>query len=270
MLYDCDLRSCCLLSLQLQILSSASRCSASCERACSLPATKRLRYLWATVTHPVPCIREEQARGRHLFSQPGPNDVWVERAQLGARCRSSILLKRVSKVSCWMWGHSWIWTAQLSWVVLDLRTPAASQSLWLSYFYCLRAAASLCGWMWEDSFIFSHIYSIFYSTNSHTGYILSQYNTLILSYLKLIFFPSLHCCKCAFSVCSIMSSHLSHCHSMSLVIGIFVCYAETAVSLQQADCCQIYSDFKCAYWKLGDVSLILCLQSILLKLLFYR
>lgn len=71
---------------------------------CSFPVTRRLGYLWAAVSQAAPPIREEQARGHHLFIQPGPNDVWAECAQFEARCPSSILLKRVSQGSHWKWA----------------------------------------------------------------------------------------------------------------------------------------------------------------------
>lgn len=88
----------CLFSVySVRFLWSTSRSSDSCEWACSWLVTSRRSYLWAAVTRPVPSIRDEQVSWPHLFIQPGPNDVWVERAQLGAQWLSSILLKRVSE-----------------------------------------------------------------------------------------------------------------------------------------------------------------------------
>lgn len=62
-----------MLPFQLQHLTSQSRVL---RWVCSFPGTCGLGYLWAAVSQPAAPIREEQARGHHLFIQRGPDGVW--------------------------------------------------------------------------------------------------------------------------------------------------------------------------------------------------
>lgn len=107
---------------------------------CSFPVTRRLGYLWAAVSQAAPPIREEQARGHHLFIQPGPNDVWAGCAQFEARRAPSILLKVVSLGSHWMrapagsgWTcslHPWAW----GWQSHHLLFPSCAYVVLMEHF----------------------------------------------------------------------------------------------------------------------------------------
>lgn len=104
---------------------------------CSFPVTRRLGYLWAAVSQAAPPIREEQARGHHLFIQPGPNDVWAGCAQFEARRVPSILLKVVSQGSHWMWASAGSGRTCCLRPALGLRMAIAPLAL---AFCCLDAA----------------------------------------------------------------------------------------------------------------------------------
>lgn len=171
----CDLCSQSLvLPFQLQHLTSLSRVL---RWVCSFPGTCGLGYLWAAVSQPAAPIREEQARGHHLFIQHGPDGVWGWASPVWSSVPVIHLIEAGLTGFLLDASPSWTWTGVpcvLSWSVLEpeeWNSTILFLTLLLSHFriWDRPQRESLPGWI----LLFAHLTMFVVSTQNSDTFLIN-------------------------------------------------------------------------------------------------